>query len=302
MILVDLNQVMISNLMAQLHSSRSNTVDEELLRHMVLNGIRSYRNKFKDKYGEIVICCDDTNNWRKKEYPYYKAHRKQNRDESVLDWPNIFDTLNVVRDELKEFFPYKHLRVHTAEADDIIGVLCHEFGVQLGSGVTANSTVYGTEAEPILVLSGDKDFIQLQQYVNVSQYDPIRKRMIKHKDAHQYLQEHIVKGDRGDGIPNCLSSDDTFVSGGRQKPMRANRLSEIIGVVQSTPLDKINGEYEWAAGYHRNRILVDLQYTPDYIREQVLEQFNVDPGGRDGLFNYFIKKRLNNLIENISEF
>ncbi len=290
MILVDLNQVMISNLMAQLHSSRSNTVDEELLRHMVLNGIRSYRNKFKDKYGEIVICCDDTNNWRKKEYPYYKAHRKQNRDESVLDWPNIFDTLNVVRDELKEFFPYKHLRVHTAEADDIIGVLCHEFGVQLGEG------------EPILVLSGDKDFIQLQQFVNVSQYDPVRKRMIKHKDPAQYLLEHIAKGDRGDGIPNCLSADDTFVSGGRQKPMRAKRLQEIMEAVAKADIAPDYWHHEWAAGYIRNEKLVDLINTPDYIREQVLEQFNVDPGGRDGLFNYFVKKRLNNLIENISEF
>jgi len=290
MILVDLNQVMISNLMAQLHNSRSNTVDEELLRHMVLNGIRSYRNKFKDKYGEIVICCDDTNNWRKKEYPYYKAHRKQNRDESVLDWPNIFDTLNVVRDELKEFFPYKHLRVHTAEADDIIGVLCHEFGVQLGEG------------EPILVLSGDKDFIQLQQFVNVSQYDPVRKRMIKHKDPAQYLLEHIAKGDRGDGIPNCLSADDTFVSGGRQKPMRAKRLQEIMEAVAKADIAPDYWHHEWAAGYIRNEKLVDLINTPDYIREQVLEQFNVDPGGRDGLFNYFVKKRLNNLIENISEF
>ena len=289
MILVDLNQVMISNLMAQLHSSQSKEVDEELLRHMVLNGIRSYRTKFFDKYGEIVICCDDTNNWRKEHYPYYKAHRKTNRDESVLDWPNIFDCLNVIRDELKEFFPYKHIRVHRAEADDIIGVLCHTFGVQLGEG------------EKILILSGDKDFIQLQQYVNVDQYDPIRKRMVKHKDPHMYLLEHIIKGDRGDGIPNCLSADDTFVSGGRQKPMRAKRLAEIVDVVQNNSIDS-EFHYEWAAGYKRNQMLVDLENTPDYLRDEILDQWSVDPGNRDGLFNYFVKRRLNTLIENISEF
>ena len=122
MILVDLNQVMISNLMGQLHSSRTNEVDEDLLRHMVLNGIRSYRNKFSEEYGELVICCDDTNNWRKDSFPYYKAHRKTNRDESDLDWPNIFNCLNAIRDELKEFFPYKHIRVNRCEADDIIGL------------------------------------------------------------------------------------------------------------------------------------------------------------------------------------
>ena len=290
MILVDLNQVMISNLMGQLYSSKTNDVDEDLLRHMVLNGIRSYRNKFSKEYGELVICCDDTNNWRKDSFPYYKAHRKTNRDESDLDWPNIFNCLNNIRDELKEFFPYKHIRVNRCEADDIIGTICHTEGVALGDG-----------KEKILVLSGDKDFIQLQVYANVSQYDPVRKRMIKHKDPAQYLLEHIAKGDRGDGIPNVLSSDDTFVSGGRQKPMRANRLEEIMNLVQKYNVDEL-GEYEWATGYQRNKILVDLINTPDELQEQILEQFEVDPGGRDGLFNYFVKKRLNNLIENISEF
>ena len=115
-----------------------------------------------------------------------------------------------------------------------------------------------------------------------------------------------MKGDRGDGIPNALSDDDTFVSGGRQKPMRANRLAEIKKVVRD---DKVNiltteGEYlyEWAAGYERNQLLVDLENTPDYLRDEILDQWSVDPGNRDGLFNYFVKSKLNNLIENISEF
>ena len=289
MILVDLNQVMISNLMGQLHSSKSNEVDEDLLRHMVLNGIRSYRNKFTEEYGELVICCDDTNNWRKDHFPYYKAHRKTNRDQSDLDWPNIFNCLNIIRDELKEFFPYKHIRVNRCEADDIIGTICHTEGVVMGDG-----------KEKILILSGDKDFIQLQTYSNVYQYDPVRKKMVKHKDPAHYLLEHIAKGDRGDGIPNALSADDTFVSGGRQKPMRAKRLEEIMSIVQNNK--ELNGSYEWATGYKRNRVLVDLINTPDELQKLILEQFEIDPGGRDGLFNYFVKRRLNNLIENISEF
>ena len=276
--------------MGQLHSSRTNEVDEDLLRHMVLNGIRSYRNKFSEEYGELVICCDDTNNWRKDSFPYYKAHRKTNRDESDLDWPIIFNCLNAIRDELKEFFPYKHIRVNRCEADDIIGTICHQEGVAMGDG-----------KEKILILSGDKDFIQLQVYSNVSQYDPVRKKMVKHNDPAQYLLEHIAKGDRGDGIPNALSADDTFVSGGRQKPMRANSLEERLSLVQDND-DSFKLEHEWAAGYQRNEVLVDLINTPDELQEQILEQFEVDPGGRDGLFNYFVKKRLNNLIENISEF
>mgnify|MGYP003321891466 CR=1 FL=1 len=292
MILVDLNQVMISNLMGQLYSSKTNEVDEDLLRHMVLNGIRSYRNKFSKEYGELVICCDDTNNWRKDSFPYYKAHRKTNRDESDLDWPNIFDCLNVIRDELKEFFPYRYIQVERAEADDAIGTLCYEFGAQL----------LAEDTEKILILSGDKDFIQLQKFANVSQWDPVRKRKVSDNDPENYLIEHILKGDRGDGVPNALSQDDVFVSGGRQKPMRQTIMQKIKQVVNEVPLEKINGEFEWAKGFHRNRKLVDLQYTPDYLREEILEQYNVDPGGREKLFNYFVKRKLNNLVENISEF
>ena len=287
MILVDLNQVMISNLMAQIHGRGDIDVSEDLLRHMVLNSLRANRVKFNEKYGELVICCDDTNNWRKKLFPYYKAHRKKARDTSDYDWPHIFNCLNNVRDELKEFFPYKVIQVDTAEADDVIGVLCHEFGKQLGEG------------EPILILSGDKDFVQLQKFVNVDQYDPVRKRKINSKNPFEYLVEHIAKGDRGDGIPNALSKDDVFVSGGRQKPMRATTLAKIKETVDQGTM---NGSHDWTAGFERNKMLIDLQYTPSEINEQVLDQFNSQNKDRGKLFNYFVKKKLNNLIENISEF
>jgi len=290
MILVDLNQVMISNLMAQIHGRGDVDVSEDLLRHMVLNSLRANRVKFNKKYGELVICCDDTNNWRKKLFPYYKAHRKKARDTSDYDWPHIFNCLNNVRDELKEFFPYKVIQVSTAEADDIIGTLCHEFGKQLGEG------------EPILVLSGDKDFVQLQRFVNVDQYDPVRKRKIQNKNPEDYLIEHIAKGDRGDGIPNCLSSDDVFVTGGRQKPMRATTLAKIKETVDQLGTHGLDSSIEWSLAFQRNRALIDLQFTPSEIRKEVMDQFNGQDKNRGKLFNYFVQKKLNNLIENISEF
>ena len=166
-------------------------------------------------------------------------------------------------------------------------MLCHEFGKQLGEG------------EPILILSGDKDFVQLQKFVNVDQYDPVRKRKINSKNPFEYLVEHIAKGDRGDGIPNALSKDDVFVSGGRQKPMRATTLAKIKETVDQGTM---NGSHDWTAGFERNKMLIDLQYTPSEINEQVLDQFNSQNKDRGKLFNYFVKKKLNNLIENISEF
>jgi hypothetical protein len=293
MILVDLNQVMISNLMAQIGSHTNIDLDENLLRHMVLNALRGYKNKFSNEYGELVICCDSTNIWRKDVYPYYKAHRKKARQDSDLDWSSLFESLNKIRDELKEFFPYKHIQIDKAEADDIIGVICHEHGAILGDG-----------AEKILIMSGDKDFAQLQIHTNVYQYDPVRKRKLRHDKPESYLVEHILKGDRGDGIPNVLSQDDCFVAGIRQKPLRQtviNKITEAISALGG--INNVDGSTEeWVPNFIRNRELVDLNRTPEYLRSQVLEEFNKPTQSRGKLFNYFIKSKLTNLMESISEF
>ena len=286
MILVDLNQVMISNLMGQLYSSKTNEVDEDLLRHMVLNGIRSYRNKFSEEYGELVICCDDTNNWRKDSFPYYKAHRKTNRDESDLDWPNIFNCLNNIRDELKEFFPYKHIRVNRCEADDIIGTICHTEGVALGDG-----------KEKILVLSGDKDFIQLHG-PNVKQYNPVLNKFVgKGEDPVIYIKEHILKGDRSDGVPNVLSDDNVFIEGRRQRPLSKKKIDAWVNEVFMTFTE------EEQKNYSRNRRLIDLSCIPPELEEKIINEFiDAKVASRDKILNYFITKKLKTLIEVIDEF
>jgi hypothetical protein len=189
-----------------------------------------------------------------------------------------------VRDELKEFFPYKFIMVDTAEADDIIGVLCHMHGKMLGS------------SDPIMILSGDKDFMQLQKFSNVRQWDPVRKRKLATNDPHKFLIEHILKGDRGDGIPNALSPGDVFVTGGRQKPVRQTFINKVIEEIQSGSFDYDSIEFR------RNEVLVDLYQTPTHISVEVAKQYENEPADRSGLFNYFIKNRLTNLMEHIGEF
>ena len=277
MILVDLNQVMISNLMMQLQGATK--VDPNLVRHMIFNSIRMYKQKFGEKYGDLVICCDDKNYWRKQIFPHYKASRKDDREKSSYDWNEIFTALNEVRDEIRENAPYKVLQVEHAEADDIIGTICHEYGVDLGG-------------QPILILSGDKDFQQLQEYANVEQYSPILKKFIKCNDPKGYLLEHILKGDRGDGVPNILSPGDVFVSGGRQKPMSKKKMTEFM---QNPPVDDDR--------FKENTVLVDLKQTPTEMRNTILEQYNTDmQGSRRKLLDLFITKRMNLLIECIEEF
>lgn len=283
MILVDLNQVMISNMMAQIGNHTDALLDEGMLRHMILNTLRANRKKFNNEYGELIICCDDKNYWRRKVFPYYKAGRRKNREESELDWNMIFNSLNKIKAEIAEFFPYKVIQIETAEADDIIGTIVHMEGKELNVG------------EPILILSGDKDYIQLHTYANVSQYDPTRKRWIRHENPDQFLYEHIIRGDAGDGVPNVLSPDNTFVTGSRQKPITKKRLVEWKEVpTRPTEVER---------NFHRNKALIDLKDIPQDIKQQVVDKYEYDDGkDRSQLLNYFIKNKLRNLMENISEF
>ncbi len=283
MIIVDLSQVMISNLMVQLGNHTNTELEEDLLRHMILNSIRSYNQKFKNEYGEMIIACDAGNNWRRQIFPYYKANRRKNREKSELNWTQIFDTLGKVREELKEYFPYRVIQIDGAEADDVIGTLVDKFG---------------NTSEKILIMSGDKDFVQLQRYMNVKQYDPVQKKWRTTNDPDRFMKEHIIRGDVGDGVPNFLSADNTFVVGARQKPISQKKLDEWLN---QDPRDFC--DENMLRGYLRNQQLVDLNFIPENLRDQVLAEYEAQAGkGRSKLFNYFIEKRLKNLLESINEF
>jgi 5'-3' exonuclease len=272
---------MISNLMAQIGNHKNIKIEEDLVRHMVLNSLRIHKMKFSDEYGEMVIACDDKNYWRKRVYPYYKANRKKDREASELDWNAIFESLNKIREELKEYFPYKVIQVEHAEADDIIATLVKEYHAK----------------EKILILSGDKDFSQLQKYPNVKQYSPITKKLIVCTNPELFLKEHIMRGDSGDGIPNFLSADDVFIMGGRQTPITTKKISSWI--LQQP--DQFCNE-TMLRNFKRNQQLIDLECVPDEIRTQALEQYTTQNKDRSKLFNYFITHRLKNLMENLSDF
>lgn len=288
MILLDLNQVMISNLMMQ-PGITSAGINENLIRHMVLNSIRMYNVKFKEEYGELVVCADDKKYWRRDLFPYYKASRKKAREESPYDWNLIFETLNRVRDEIRENFPYKVLQIDKTEADDVIGTICTNYGVELRN----------SQSEKILILSSDKDFMQLQKFANVDQYSPIAKKFLKTSEPVKFLKEHIIKGDRGDGIPNILSSDDTFITESRQKPVTEKKLN--IWVTQK-PEDFCDASM--LRNYQRNESLIDLSKVPSEYAEKILTAYRSpkEVKGKDKILNYFIKNRMKQLMEHIQEF
>lgn len=284
-ILVDYNQVIIASLFAGIGNHTNIDIDENLIRHMFLNSIRTNRKKFNDEYGELVICCDGKNSWRREAFPYYKANRRKNRDESEIDWNNLFNIMNTIRDELKEFFPYKVIHIDHCEADDIIGTICHDEGTELNMG-----------AEKHLVLSADKDYIQLQTYANIDQYDPIRKRWIRNDNPDKYLEEHILKGDSGDGVPNVLSADNCLAVGERQKAMTQKRMAAL----REGP-DFMDEETK--RRFYRNKMMIDLSQIPEKYTTQIREEYSKNKEvGRSELFNFFVKKKLKNLITDIQDF
>ena len=288
MILVDMSQISLASMMMHLNMNKTTKPDEDMVRHMILNSLRMYRTRFKEEYGELVLCFDSRHYWRRDHFPYYKAGRKKNREDSNLDWDAIFGCLNDIKQELKDYFPYKHLEVYGAEADDIIAALCHE--LEYDNGKT-------------LILSGDKDFIQLHKFGNVSQYSPITKKFVNGIDPYEYLTEHVLKGDSGDGVPNVLSPDNTFVDGLRQKPLGKKKISQWCNIFDDAfNIDRLPND-EVKRNYQRNLSLIDLSKSPEEIFLSCIKAYQEAPDGdRSKLLNYFTQKRLKNLTESIGEF
>ena len=281
MIIVDYNAIAIAGVITQ-----KMQIDEHLIRHMILNTIRMYNKKFRDEYGEMVIACDHSS-WRKEVFPQYKASRKKGREESSLDWNEIFRIINQVREEIRDNMPYKVIHVERCEADDIIGVLVHdtqEFG----------------RHQKVMIVSADKDFIQLHKFNNVRQYSPMQKKFVEHENPRLYAFEHILKGDSGDGVPNVLSEDNVFVEGIRQTPLSKKKMDAIL---QDLDDGELLYAASWYRNYQRNDTLINLENTPKELKTEIINKFEVQPPrGAGKILNYFVKNRCKMLIECIEDF
>ena len=286
MILIDLNQVLLSGLMVQIANEKH--INEDLVRHLALNILRGHVKNFKNEYGEVVLCCDNKAYWRKEVFPYYKANRKKAREKSDLDWPLIFDILGKLKQELKDNFPYKVLDVDRAEADDIIGTLAPR----------------AVAHENVLIISSDNDFLQLQKWnsksgkYSIKQYNPAKKAFMKSDNPLSDLKEKIIRGDKGDGIPNCLSASDSFVTEKKQKAVTKGIFTKLMSEESSNWADE-TAKY----GYARNETLINLDNIPVQIKENIVEAYeNAKTSPRMKLLNYFIEKKLKNLIEVTGDF
>lgn len=298
MIILDYSQIALSNIMPFQDDLKKSSESEvkNLIRHTILATIKSYAKKYGKEYGQVIIACDGQNYWRKSIFPHYKAMRKVNREKSDLNWTLIFDTLSEIRTDLIENFPYKVLNIESAEADDIIACLTN----WSQTNMLVQEGLFQTP-QKILIVSSDKDFIQLQRNDNVRQWSPMQKKYVEasKKEVHEYTITHIVKGDSGDGIPNILSSDDVFVSGERQKPFSSKRLPEFF----EKGIEACKNDSE-KRNYQRNQELVNFDSIPESLYKTIIYTYeNTKPkGDKNSIMNYLIKNQCRLLLDEIEDF
>jgi hypothetical protein len=297
MILVDYSQVALAAILTfQRELKGSEAEVKNLIRHVTLSTIKSYKKKYGKDYGEMVICCDGRKYWRKDFFEFYKGMRKSNRDKSDLDWKLIFDTLSEMRTDLATYFPYRVIHVDRAEADDIIAVMVKylQENQLIQQGLVE-------EPQKVLILSSDKDFKQLQLFDNVKQWSPMQKKYITatQREIIEHKIEHIVKGDTGDGVPNILSKDDVFMKGERQKPMSAKRLQEFF---ENGFIACKNDEER--RNWHRNSTLVDFDHIPADVSEDIIKAYiNIIPNtDKMKIMNYLMENRCRLLLDEIEDF
>tara|TARA_Y100000996_G_scaffold308145_1_gene244815 strand:+ start:182 stop:1018 length:837 start_codon:yes stop_codon:yes gene_type:complete len=276
MILIDFSQTIIAGLMAQLKAN-DGEMSEDLLRHMIINSLRNYQKRYAEEYGEIVLCTDAANPWRRDFYPHYKANRKKARDNDDMDWTLIFDTLHKVKMEIKENFPYRYMFVENAEADDIIAVLCR------------------TTNEKVLIVSGDKDFQQLHKYDYVKQWSPNLNKFVVQDRPEEFLKEHTLRGDKSDGIPNILSNDNCMVEGIRQTPLRKPVFDAYMRMT-------IESDDKYYRNYLRNQTLIDFDFIPEDVESRILKEYEKTEVIQGKVFDYLRTHRLDDLLTNVEDF
>ena len=228
----------------------------------------------KFKPSKLILASDSKNYWRKDIFPEYKAHRAKEREKSKIDYTKFFKEYGTFIKELKEVLPNTHfIEVERCEADDIIAVLCTE----------------KYKNDTFINISTDSDFHQLLQYKNYVQFDPQKRRKIKHINPKQGLNIKILSGDRKDNIP----------------PIRP-RIGKVTATgLLSEGLDELLRDSTLKSSYDRNKQLIDLSMIPQEYKTKIMKEFNTFENKKfnsGALWQFLLKHKLDYLVKNVSTF
>ncbi|QDH49150.1 ribonuclease [Pantoea phage Phynn] len=288
-VIIDVSNIATATLMANFRPATQDSINESIIRHIVLDTIRSNVVKFKGEYPEIVLAFDDNKYWRRNKAWYYKKHRKAEKEKSDWDWDRLSGFLNPTYDEVRTTLPYKGIRVDFAEADDVIAV------------VTKDAVAKGKR---VLIVSADSDFAALQKFPSVKQWSPTLKKWVtcKHGSPEADLRMKIIKGDKKDSIACIKIRSDyivTKVEGERAPSIMQKELDVWLESVDPT----IEMTPEMAARYRENEELRDFEFIPKDIENSILEVYNAPKiGSRAKFERYCMDHKLSRIFEKMSDF
>jgi len=220
------------------------------------------------------MAFDSKKLWRKQIYKEYKAHRKEARDKSTIDFIAFFKVLDAFMPQMKEAFTNFHLlKIDECEADDIIAILTKEKFKQ---------------SEKVTIISTDKDFIQLLNQRNVDLYNPIKKANVKSINPAKDLQIKILMGDVSDNIPSVRKGT------GPKKALK----------ILTEGLDNyLNSCQDIKDAYERKRSIIDFTLIPQRIKDLVIngyETYPISDYNAMKIWSFLQKNRLNKLADDLN--
>lgn len=297
MIIMDYSQVAMAAIFQFSDDLKNPSEDvENLVRHVILSSIKALKRMHKKYATEVVIACDGKNVWRKDKFPLYKANRKKNREESDLPWERIYRVMDELREDLDKYFPYKVIKHPRAEGDDVIAVIVEEI-------VSKRKIQEGVEeiVEPVLVISSDKDLMQLSKYDNYRQYSSIQEKFVTiDKSPKEFLREKIIRGDSGDGVCNVFSPSNSLADGIRQKPCKTTLVEEMI---KSDNFFESHPDPAVQIRMKENAELISFTAIPLNIRQEIVSMYEEAPvAPRIKIFEYLLSKNCKLLIDDIDQF
>lgn len=294
-LLFDFNNLAIRNFFGckEITEDLSN-IPWNLWKYNVFNSIYATICKFRD-VEEVILAIDDTNSWRKSFYKRYKESRKEKKKESKIDWSELYTMMNSLISELKHYMPFKVIKVKSAEADDIIGVLVKKF------------------KNKCVIIARDEDYFQcFGRNKNLVIYDPISQKKYTKEDfpdVKKFLMKLIFCGQAKDDIPNIITPNDwglTESTKGKKRPGFGEKSFEKIqddvkNFIDNGYKNKYYGEVNLRENLRRNRILIDFDKIPNTVVDRILSAYNRSHNlpPLNNIYLWFEKYQMRSFIEDV---
>jgi len=271
----------ITNLLYRTFYANKNQADfAGLAHHIALTTVQKYYRQFKPRK---MIMCFDRSSWRK-EYtasekcvsgrPYKGTRRQKMSPTDKLHYEEFLKHLADFENIIREHTSIIALAGPGLEADDLV------------AGAIQTIRIIDTEPSPeFIVVSADKDLIQLLRYPTVRLINPANgeERTLDewNGDAELFMFEKCLRGDATDNVQSAYPRIR------KTRILKAyNDSYERANLMMETWSDPDGKQFVVKHLFEENKILMDLQHQPNDIRHQIVVSF-LEGWKNPGKFSYF---------------